>query len=45
MGVFEDYFTAIADDQTEEQTEAKATELRAICATTLGQGRRENPPM
>jgi hypothetical protein len=36
MGVSEDYFAAVADDLTEEQTEAKVAELRSLCAAVAG---------
>jgi hypothetical protein len=37
MGVSEDYFAGVADDLTEEQTKAKAAELRELCAAVVGQ--------
>ena len=36
MRIPEDYFAAVADDLTEEQTEARAAELRALCAAIAG---------
>jgi FAD/FMN-containing dehydrogenase len=33
---FDDYFAAVADDLTEEQTEAKVAELRALCTAIAG---------
>ena len=36
MGISEDYFAAVADDLTQEQTVAKVAELRALCAVVAG---------
>jgi hypothetical protein len=37
MDIPEDYFTAIAEDLSEEQAHVKVAELRKLCAAVVGQ--------